>query len=48
MICDHCKRDRIVTTTWCWSITRIDARGRETVEHHSKTLCRACGQGEQS
>lgn len=48
MTCDCCKLDCIVTTTWSWTITRIDARGRETVENHSKTLCRKCGGGEQS
>jgi hypothetical protein len=48
MTCDHCKLVLTVTTTWCWTITRVDARGKETVVDHSRTLCRACGGGEQS
>lgn len=47
MICERCKGDFVVTTTWTWTITRIDQRGRETVGTRSKTLCRECGGGEQ-
>lgn len=48
MICENCKRDCAVTTTWRWSITRIDPRtGAETIERRSKRLCVPCGPGEQ-
>jgi hypothetical protein len=48
MTCENCHQDHAVTTTWTWTVTRIDSRtGKETVERRSKRLCVACGPGEQ-